>query len=166
MSDYRRYWVPGGTYFFTVNANRRSRTVNLVERFGLLRAVVAEVKARHPFKLHAWVVLPDHLHWVVSLPEGHANFSTRWRLIKANFCKALPDRETRSNHARMRGERGVWQRRYWEHNIRDEQDFRAHVDYIHFNPVKHGLVARVQDWQYSSFHAWVERGRYPSNWAE
>ncbi|AFU99223.1 REP-associated tyrosine transposase [Simiduia agarivorans] len=164
MSNYRRYWQPGGTYFFTVNANRTTRAINLIHHADLLREVVADVRSRHPFALHAWVLLPDHLHWVASLPEGVSDFSSRWRLIKANFSRALPKLEPLSSRAVKRGERGIWQHRYWEHCIRDEQDFAAHVDYVHMNPVKHGLVEHVRDWPHSSFHAWVERGRYPEDW--
>lgn len=164
MSNYRRHWVPGGTYFFTVNANRTARAVDLVENIDLLRATVTDIRIRHPFILHAWVILPDHMHWVTMLPYGEADFSTRWRLIKSDFSKALPSWVPLSASARKRGERGIWQRRYWEHHIRDEVDFTNHVNYVHYNPVKHGLVPRVRDWPHSSFHGWVECGRYPLDW--
>jgi len=111
------------------------------------------------------VVLPDHLHCVIELPPGDADFPLRWRLIKMNFSKALPLTELRSKVRIKRGERGIWQRRYWEHLIRDEADFRAHRDYVHINPVKHGLVNGVVDWPHSTFHHLVKQGVYPSDWA-
>jgi putative transposase len=164
MTDYRRAWCPGGTYFFTVNLLRRNGNDLLVREIARLRAVVADVRRRHPFRIHAWVVLPDHLHCVIELPPGDADFAVRWRLIKMEFSKCLPNTERRSATRQRRGERGIWQRRYWEHLIRDDADFRAHVDYVHINPLKHGLVARVVDWPYSTFHRWVERGRYAVDW--
>lgn len=117
----------------------------LVQHIDLFRRCVRDIKRRFPFEIHAWIVLPDHLHCVIELPAGDADFATRWRLIKANFSKGLPDTEYKSAVRIARGERGIWQRRYWEHLIRDENDFRAHVDYVHINPVKHGLVTCVRD---------------------
>ena len=111
------------------------------------------------------VVLPDHLHVIWTLPEDDANFATRWRLIKSRFSHAIPAGESVSNSRLTKGERGIWQRRFWEHTIRDENDFARHVDYIHINPVKHGLVTRVVDWPYSSFHRLVKLGVYPEDWA-
>jgi putative transposase len=111
------------------------------------------------------VVLPDHLHAIWSLPENDLDFATRWRLIKSALSRTLPRDERISASRASKGERGIWQRRYWEHTLRDERDFARHVDYIHFNPVKHGHVARVRDWPYSSFHRMVRRGVYPNDWA-
>lgn len=111
------------------------------------------------------MVLPEHLHCVIELPAGDADFATRWRLIKIAFSKALPKTEVVSEVRAQRGERGIWQRRYWEHLLRDERDFQAHMDYVHINPVKHGLVERVADWPYSTFHRLVAKGVYPSDWA-
>jgi putative transposase len=165
MPDYRRNWHPGGTYFFTVATLKRSGNDLLTRHIDVLRAVVRSVRQRHPFRIRGWVVLPDHLHCVIELPSGDADFACRWRLTKAGFSKAIPSTETISAVRRRRGERGVWQRRYWEHLIRDEADFAAHMDYVHINPVKHGLVERVIDWPYSTFHALVENGIYPSDWA-
>jgi putative transposase len=164
MPNYRRAWHPGGTYFFTVNLLQRRGNTVLVHRIDLLRACVELVRQRHPFHIHGWVVLPDHLHCVIELPEGDSDFVNRWRLIKMGFSKKLPKTERRSTVRIARGERGIWQRRYWEHLIRDEADFRAHMDYVHFNPVKHGLVRRVSDWPYSTFHRLVEEGVYPADW--
>lgn len=164
MPHYRRMWVPGGTYFFTLALQHRHGNDLLIREIALLRRVVADVKRRHPFRIHAWCVLPDHLHWVIELPEGDADYATRWRLIKLGFSKGLPTTEHRSASRQRRGERGIWQRRYWEHLIRDEADYRAHVDYVHFNPVKHGCVPRVMDWPYSTFRRLVEAAAYPRDW--
>jgi len=164
MPDYRRAWHPGGTYFFTVNALQRHGNDLLVRHIDLLRDVVREVRRAHAFAIHGWVVLPDHLHCVIELPDGDADFALRWRLIKAGFSKRLPATERRSEVRRARGERGLWQRRYWEHLIRDARDLRAHLDYLHYNPVKHGHVARVADWPFSTFHSLVVKGVYPRDW--
>ncbi len=165
MPNYHRFYRPGGVYFFTVNLRERAGNDLLVARIDDLREAVRVVRRAHPFRIHAWVVLPDHLHCVIELPPGDADFTLRWRLIKARFSKALPVTERRSAVNRRRGERGIWQRRFWEHWIRDERDFRAHMDYVHINPVKHGLVARVRDWPYSTFHRCVARGLYSQDWA-
>ena len=165
MPDYRRAWHPGGTYFFTVNLLQRHGNDLLTQYVGVLREVVRSVRKRHPFLIHGGVVLPDHLHCVIELPPQDADFATRWRLIKMGFSKALPRTERLSKVRAARGERGIWQRRYWEHMIRDEADFRAHMDYVHINPLKHGLVKRVADWPYSTFHRLVEKGVYPRDWA-
>lgn len=165
MADYRRAWCPGGTYFFTVNLLRRQGNDLLIRHIGLLRSVVSSVQQRHPFRIHGWVVLPEHLHCVIELPPNDADFATRWRLIKMGFSKGLPRTENLSAISIRRGERGIWQRRYWEHLIRDERDYQAHMDYVHINPVKHGVVERVADWPYSTFHRLVEQSIYPANWA-
>jgi putative transposase len=137
----------------------------LIQHINVLRDNVRLVQSRHPFMIHGWVVLPDHLHCVIELPPNETDFATRWRLIKMGFSKALPPTEKRSSVRIKRGERGIWQRRYWEHLIRDEADFQAHMDYVHINPMKHGLVKQVNEWPYSTFHRLVEKGVYPSNWA-
>lgn len=165
MPDYRRAWHPGGTYFFTVNLLQRQGNDRLTRHSDVLRGSVRIVRHRRPFAIHGWVVLPDHLHCVIELPPNDADFATRWRLIKMGFCKALPRLEGRSQVRIQRGERGIWQRRYWEHLIRDEPDYRAHMDYVHINPVKHGLVSRVGDWPHSTFHRLLEQGVYPADWA-
>jgi REP-associated tyrosine transposase len=164
MTSYRRNFVPGGSYFFTVNLlDRRSRL--LTENIELLRAAFRDVHKGHPFTIEATVVLPDHLHAIWTLPEGNAGFAMRWRMIKSAFSRGLPRRERISSSRFSKGERGIWQRRYWEHALRDEIDFERHVDYIHFNPVKHGHVNRVSDWPYSTFHQMVRLGVYPVDWA-
>ena len=164
MPDYRRAWHPGGTYFFTVNLLQRHGNDLLVRHVDVLRQAVRSVRLRHPFRIHGWVVLPDHLHCIMELPPEDADFATRWRLIKAGVARALPRTEWVSPVRVERGERGIWQSRYWEHLIRDEADFRAHMDYVHINPLKHGLVARVADWPYSTFHRYVRLGVYPEDW--
>jgi putative transposase len=165
MPNYRRAWHPGGTYFFTVNLLERSGNDLLVRHIDLLRASVRVIRTAHPFTIHAWVVLPDHLHCVIELPAGVTDFSLRWRLIKSHFSKSLAKTELLSATRVRRGERGIWQRRFWEHLIRDDKDFSAHMDYVHINPFKHGLVKKVSDWPYSTFHHLVEQGDYPANWA-
>ena len=162
--DYRRVWHQGGTYFFTVNLLQRKGNDLLVRHIEELREAIKEVKARHPFRIHGWVVLPEHLHCVIELPPDDADYATRLMLIKMRFSKALPKTERRSTIRVKRRERGIWQRRYWEHLIRDEADYRAHLDYIHYNPVKHGWVKQVKDWPYSTFHHWVGQGAYPLGW--
>jgi putative transposase len=164
MPDYRRVRVPGGTWFFTVNLLERRGNCLLTREIALLRAAVARVRSHHPFHIDAWVVLPDHLHCVLTLPTGDADFSGRWRLIKTAFARALPATEKRSVVRKRAGERGIWQRRFWEHLIRNDGDYERHVDYVYVNPLKHGLVTRVRDWPYSSFHRDVRRGRYPIDW--
>ena len=137
----------------------------MTEHIEELRTALGQTRRDHPFTIDAMVVLPDHLHAVWTLPEGDANFATRWRLIKSAFSRSLPTGERISDSRVAKGERGIWQRRYWEHTIRDETDFSRHIDYVHINPVKHGLVPRVSDWPYSSFHRMVKLGIYPEDWA-
>jgi putative transposase len=164
MTDYRRNFIAGGSFFFTVNlAERRLRL--LTEHVEELRTAFRETRRRHRFTIDAMVVLPDHLHVIWRLPEADAGFATRWRLIKAAFSRSVVVGERISGSRAAKGERGIWQRRYCEHTIRDENDFARHIDYIHINPVKHGLVTRVGDWPYSSFHRMVKLGIYPEDWA-
>jgi putative transposase len=163
MPNYRRLLIPGGCYFFTVNlADRRSSL--LTDRIDDLRHAVRRVVASAPFRIEAWVVVPDHMHAIWTLPEGDADFPRRWRAIKDLFSRRLDPGETLSSSRGSQGERGIWQRRYWEHAIRDERDFAAHLDYVHFNPVRHGYVSHPADWPHSSFRACVARGLYPSSW--
>ncbi|EGF30720.1 hypothetical protein IMCC9480_967 [Oxalobacteraceae bacterium IMCC9480] len=165
MPDYRRAWQQGGTYFFTVVLHQRRGSDLLTRHIALLRQAVREVRHSHPFVIHAWVVLPEHLHCIIELPAGDTDFAVRWRLIKMKFSEGIPARESRNASRIKRGERGIWQRRYWEHLIRDADDYAAHMDYAHLNPLKHGLVTRVCDWPYSTFHRLVSQGVYPANWA-
>jgi putative transposase len=164
MTNYRRNFVPGGSYFFTLNLAER-RLPLLTDHIGSLRVAFRDTRARHPFTIEAIVILPDHLHAIWTLPDGDKDFATRWRLIKSAFSRSLPSGERISASRARKGERGIWQRRYWEHTLRDEPDFERHADYIHFNPVKHGYVTRVDHWPYSSFQRMVRLGVYPQDWA-
>jgi putative transposase len=164
MRRYVRAKVPGGTYFFTVNLAERSGSRVLIDEVASLRGAFAATMRDHPFRIDAVVVLPEHLHVLWTLPRGDADFSTRWALIKARFSRALEGNEYRSRSRIRKRERGVWQRRYYEHVIRDEDDFGRHVDYIHWNPVKHGYVGRAVDWPYSSFHRYVRYGCLNAEW--
>lgn len=166
MTNYRRGRTSGGTWFFTVNlANRKSDL--LIRHIELLRESVTHVRQKHPFQIDAMVVLPEHIHSIWTLPENDSDFSKRWRLIKSRFSRRLPwqDDELFTKSREKKAERGIWQRRYWEHRIRDDADFRMHMDYIHYNPVRHGWVAAVADWPHSSFHRLMRCGVYSSNWS-
>lgn len=144
MPTYRRNYLPGGTFFFTLALQDRNSDL-LVKHISLLRTAVGRVKKQRPFRIDAWVVLPDHLHAVWTLPDNDSDYSGRWRDIKKTFSKSIHHREPTNPVQKRRGERGIWQRRFWEHTIRDEADFETHVNYVHFNPVKHGWVQRVRD---------------------
>jgi putative transposase len=168
MSDYRRWYIPGGTWFFTVVTHDRIPIFDDPTAVRLLGAVMRTVRAKLPFRTIAVVVLPDHIHCVWSLPAGNSDFSGRWRWIKRAFTEqwlsnAGAAAPTSASRDRKR-ERGVWQRRFWEHQIRDEVDLERHLDYVHYNPVKHGYVARPVDWPWSSFARHVRLGQYPPDW--
>lgn len=163
---YRRARTPGGTYFFTVVTFRRRKFLCEPENVELLRAAFRTVKAEHPFTIDAFVLLPNHLHCIWTLPPGDWNYSMRWNVIKnffTNHCSDMYKLPPSPSQQHKRAQT-VWQPRYWEHQIRDERDFEKHCDYIHWNPVKHGLVSRVADWPYSSFHRFVRLGIYPPDW--
>ena len=164
MPDYRRAFMPGGCWFFTVNLLERQQTL-LVDHVAVLREAIAATRRLYPFKIDAFVVLPDHLHAIWSLPPDDSDFSTRWRLIKNRFARALPRTERLNAIRAARNDRGIWQRRFWEHLIRDEIDYARHVEYCYINPLKHRLVTRVSDWPYSSFHRDVRAGLFPEDWA-
>ena len=152
--QYRRDNTSGGTYFFTVVMFRRWPWFNDARYVAHLRQAFADEKARRPFEINAIVVMPDHLHTIWTLPEGDSDYSTRWRNIKRGFTAKVPAEErpaVRGSRADKQ-EQAIWQRRFWEHRIRDERDFANHVQYIHHNPVKHGYVERPEDWPYSSIH--------------
>jgi putative transposase len=163
MTNYRRNRIVGGCYFFTVNLAERRLSL-LTDHIALLRGAFRYARLRHPFTIDGIVILPDHLHAIWTLPKGDDDFSLRWRLIKSAFSRGLPAGERISASRLRKGERGLWQRRYWEHTIRDDGDFARHMDYVHFNPVKHGYVARIVDWPHSSFHRLVRLGVYPTDW--
>lgn len=160
---YRRANVKGGTYFFTVNLAQRHLHL-LLDHVDILRSAVKTVKQRHPFHIDAFVVLPDHLHAIWTLSADDADFATRWMLIKAGFSRHIIKSECRNASRISKGERGIWQRRYWEHLIRDDDDFERHIDYIHYNPVKHGYVNRAAEWPYSSIHRYIKAGIIASDW--
>lgn len=168
MAEYRRWWVAGGSYFFTVVVHERRPIFREPEAGRLLGSVMRAVRREMPFTTIAAVVLPDHLHAIWSLPRGDDHFDRRWQQIKAEFSKGWGrsgrDEGERSASRRRHGERGVWQRRFWEHLVRDEDDMERLVDYVHFNPVKHGYVARPGDWPWSSFPRFVRQGHYPADW--
>jgi putative transposase len=162
MVGYRRNFVPGGTFFFTVTLSDR-RSSLLVEQIASLRDAFRATRGERPFMIDAIVVLPEHLHVVMTLPQGDSDFSGRWRRIKSVFTRQAVAHGVPVTQNR-RGEYSLWQRRFWEHTVRDEIDFARHVDYIHYNPVKHGLVKRVRDWPHSSFHRYVRSGILPEDW--
>lgn len=166
MPDYRRA-RDESTFFFTVVTYERQAFLCLSESRSALREVVAEVRKSYPFTVQAWVLLPDHLHCIWELPQGDNDYSLRWALIKKGFTKRMKDQLSAAspNKSRMRHrEAAVWQRRFWEHQIMNEGDFSIHCDYIHYNPVKHGLARSPKDWEYSTFHSFVRAGMYPENW--
>ena len=163
MPDYRRWRVPGGTYFFTINLLER-RSDLLGRHIDALREAVRRTRREQPFHIDAWVVLPEHMHCIISLPEGDDDFSNRIKAIKIRFVRAVPATERRSQTRVARGERGIWQRRFWEHTIRSDADYARHMDYVHFNPVRHGHVTLARDWPYSTFHRLVKVGLYPADW--
>ena len=163
MVNYRRSFVPGGTFFFTVTLKNRKSNL-LVEKISLLKEAVQRVKDQHPFQIKAYVVLPEHLHMIWELPSGDSNYSLRWKKIKTLFSKSIHKAgvelsKTKHNEYRL------WQRRFWEHVINDMSDLENHVNYIHYNPIKHGLVEDLRDWPYSSFHHYVQNGQIGENWA-
>ena len=158
MSNYRRAVQPGATYFFTVVTYHRTSWFDCEEHVSVLREAFRRNMEKRPFRMDAVVVLPDHLHCLWKLPQGDGDFSGRWREIKKRVSRQL---DSRTN---ARNERLVWQKRFWEHLIRDEKDWRNHMDYIHYNPVKHGLVKRPTDWPWSSFSKAVARGWYDTDW--
>jgi putative transposase len=164
MSRYRRAKIEGGALFFTLTLADRSSDL-LVRQIDRLRRAYRVVQKNRPFETIAICILPDHLHALWLLPDGDADFASRWSLFKSGFSRGLPAAAARSASKAAKREKGIWQRRYWEHAIRDDTDFERHVNYIHYNPVRHGLVTRVADWPFSSFHRYVAQGILPGDWA-
>jgi putative transposase len=168
MPDYRRAPVAGGTYFFTVVTFERQPLLTGDAVRHALRSAIEQTRSGHPIQIDAWVLLPDHLHCLWTLPAGDAGFSRRWSMIKRLTTRQLQGKTgflPATNGSRnRRGESTLWQRRFWEHQIRDEFDYRRHMDYVHWNPVKHGHVTRVVDWPYSTFHRWLRQGAYVADW--
>ncbi len=170
MPEYRRVFIPGGTYFFTVVTQERRPILTKPESRTMLRSAWKIVQQRHPFTIDAICLLPDHIHCIWTLPEGDTGYPLRWSEIKKNFTREYNKQfgaQAHRNASRYkRGEGTVWQRRFWEHTIRDVEDYHRHLDYIHYNPVKHGLVKNVVDWPWSSFHRYVKLEQYDVNWGE
>jgi putative transposase len=162
MVNYRRNLLPGGTYFFTATLYNRHYHW-LTEYIDELRHAFRKARNLHPFQIDAVVILPEHIHTIWTLPPSDADYPTRWKSLKAEFTRGLEKRGLPLSH-RKDGSALVWQRRYWEHTIRNDTDLNHHIDYIHFNPVKHGLVERVAAWPYSSFHRYVHQGLLPTDW--
>ena len=159
--DYRRHYQPGSTYFFTVVTQYRRPL--LVENIGKLRKAFQLMHKRYPCEIQAIVILPDHLHTIWRLPDGDSDYSRRWMILKRAFSASIPANPATRSQVSKR-EKGIWQRRFWEHTIRNEDDWARHLDYIHYNPVKHGYVDSPADWAYSSFSRWVSMGLYCPNW--
>jgi putative transposase len=168
MPAYRRNYTPGGNYFFTVVTDNRARILLSDVARQTLRESIKDCQTRWPFEVDAFVLLEDHLHTIWTLPEHDTNYSVRWAYIKKEFSKrylaAGGEEQERSDSRQLRRERGIWQRRFWEHTLRDEKDFERHVDYIHYNPVRHGVVSCAKDYPYSTFHSYQKRGLYEQNW--
>jgi putative transposase len=163
---YRRAKAKGALYFFTVVTFRREKILTREENVPLLRGAMRHVMHTHSFGIEAFVLLPDHLHCIWSLPAGDADFSLRWRLIKSEFTRQCKDRSIHVplGSRQRKQEQAVWQRRFWEHRIRDAEDFARHVEYIHYNPVRHAYAAAPVDWPFSSFHKFVRQGKYAPTW--
>ena len=168
MPNYHRRFRPGGTFFFTLVTYRRARFLCDDVARTLLRAAIEQRRSKYPFRTDAMVLLPDHQHAIWTLPEGDADFSRRWGLIKKSFTQAWTATggwEGAISDSRERNRRrGVWQRRFWEHTIRDERDYEKHLDYIHYNPIKHGHVKCAHAWKWSSFHRLEREGVYERQW--
>lgn len=164
--QYRRSQAKGATFFFTVVMNKRKKILCHDANVVLIKEALHYVIKRHTFRIRAFVLLPDHIHCIWTLPENDNDFSMRWGLIKGYFSRQCQDKykEHQSASRLNKGEQGVWQQRFWEHQIRDEVDFIRHVEYIHYNPVKHGLVNSPNAWPYSSFHRYVKQGIYDNDW--
>ena len=170
MLDYRRSKIAGGSFFFTLVTFNRLPIFTAEPARAILHSAWIEVQERFPFQTDAVVLLPDHIHCIWTLPDGNGNFSARWNAIKRLFTQGylvqIGPGETRNASRQKRGEAAVWQRRFWEHMLRDNVDLNRHLDYIHYNPVKHGLVKKAGDWPWSSFHRYVKMGFYTPDWGE
>lgn len=169
MPNYIRDRTPGGTWFFTVVTFERRTFLCDAPVRAALRTAIQRVQSKYPFTINAWVLLPDHFHCVWTLPRGDSNFSLRIGLIKRAVtlqCKSLSSAKDDQSATRgKRREANVWQRRFWEHLIKDEKDLRNHLDYIHHNPVKHGYCQTPSEWPYSTIHKFIANGTYPVGWA-
>ncbi len=163
---YRRAQTEGGSYFFTVVTDQRRPFLCEPENITLLRSIFREIKKKHPFTIDAAVILPDHLHCLWTLPIADSDYSMRWRLIKSAFSRQCESQYSgiRTKSRKNKKELAVWQRRFWEHQIQNENDYNQHIDYIHYNPVKHGLTDAPSQWPLSSFQHHVSKGFYDQNW--
>ncbi len=166
MPNYRRIFVPGGTYFITVVTFQRRKIFIDLQACELLKKVWKKVSGDHPFTTVAFCLLHDHFHCAITLPKNDSNFPGRIREIKRQFSIAYGDKKvnTINSSRETRSEKYIWQRRFWDHMIRDEKDLIHHVEYIHYNPVKHGYVNKVKDWKFSSFHSYVRNGLFDNDW--
>ena len=164
--QYRQARTAGGTYFFTVVTYDRQPILCTPNSINILKNAFQYVIAKHPFTVEAMVVLPDHLHCIWAMPDGDRDFSTRWRLIKSKFTRDCDKnlRQTPSRSRRDKQEQAIWQRRFWEHLIRDDTDYLNHVEYIHYNPVKHEYVGQPGQWPHSTFDRFVRDGLYSRDW--
>lgn len=163
MPNYRRDRTPGGTYLFTVCLKDRSSRL-LTDYIGLLRRAVSGTLAAQPFVIDVWVVLPDQMYCIWTLPKNDSDYSNRWKSLKGRFSRSMPDLPGFAENARRPREKGIWQNRFWEHRIRDQRDYQAHLRYCYYNPVEHGLANELNDWPYSSYHRDVRLGRFPADW--
>ena len=170
MPDYRRLYIPGGTFFFTLVTYQRRKLFTSPQAFELLDLAISKVKTYHPFTIDAFCILPDHVHFLWTMNENDSDYSLRIGQLKRYFTRMYLDNfELNSNindSRKKRCETAIWQRRFWEHTIRDNDDLSRHIEYIHFNPVKHGLVYAPRDWQNSSFLEYVKNGFYDADWAD
>jgi putative transposase len=158
MSEYRRLYQPGGSYFFTIVTYQRTKILSLPDNITRLKSAMDKVMGKYSFTMEAFVILPDHIHCIWRLPPGDSDYSTRWRLIKGHISIGI------NEPVNERGEKKIWQRRFWEHVLRDEEDWRRHMDYIHYNPVKHGYVVSPREWPHSSFRQALKDGLYAEDW--
>ena len=169
MSHYRRANRDGGTYFFTLVSYRRQTILCNPPIRTALRNAIKTTQSKHPFTIDAWVLLPDHLHCIWTLPENDSDYAKRWRIIKQKVSRACSQEYKNENwiteSKKKHRESTIWQRRYWEHQIRDQEDYNHHIDYIHYNPVKHQLCTSPVHWPYSTLHRYIQKGIYTHDWA-
>jgi putative transposase len=166
MPDYQRLYLKGGTLFFTIVTFRRRPVFIEESSVKLLWRCIKNTMEKFPFTINAFVILPDHLHMIWTLPEHESDFSTRWKMIKGTFSRQYSGERVKDISESMvrKNEKGIWQRRFWENAIRDQEDYNRHCDYIHYNPVKHGLIKSAADWEQSSYKDFVAEGYYPEGW--
>jgi putative transposase len=169
MANYRRLYTPGACYFFKLVAYRRQPIFCDALFRSALRQAIVQTRIKYPFAINAWVLLPDHLHTIWTLPQGEANYSQRWQQIKRKVSLTIGAEYNRAELLTpskiKHRESTIWQRRYWEHQIRNQADFNHHLDYCHYNPVKHGLCQKPKDWPYSTFNRYVNSWFYDNDWA-